>query len=83
MHLRNVEYIAKAVKCDVSPKAEKIINRINACDGFCPCVNPSQYEEGKDYRCPCSDMEKHLKEKGHCCCNLFIKKKPIWKFWGK
>ena len=64
MHERNVKYIAKALKCDVSPKADKIIKRIDACDGFCPCVDPKHYEEGKDYRCPCSDLEKHLKEKG-------------------
>lgn len=83
MHERNVKYIAKALKCDVSPKADKIIKRIDACDGFCPCVDPKHYEEGKDYRCPCSDLEKHLKEKGHCHCNLFLKKKSFWNFWEK
>lgn len=83
MHLKNVQYIAKALKCTINPKANKIIERINKNDGFCPCVAPYTYEEGKNYSCPCDDLENHLKKKGCCHCNLFIKKKPFWKFWSK
>ena len=85
MHKKNCEYIAKALDCTLNPKADKIIERININAGFCPCVPPSKMEKGKNYLCPCSDLEKHLKKQGHCHCNLFIakKKRPFWKFWEK
>lgn len=84
MHKKNVELIAKALKCTYNKKsANKIIDRININGGFCPCVTPNNYEEGKNYQCPCDDLVEHLKKNGKCHCNLFIKKKPFWKFWSK
>lgn len=41
-----------------------IINRINKCNGNCPCDNHSD-----DIHCPCSGY----RLEDHCCCNLYIK----------
>lgn len=41
-----------------------IINRINKCDGNCPCLNDSV-----DKHCPCSNY----REKDYCCCGLYTK----------
>ena len=42
-----------------------IVNRINKCNGECPCQNDS-----KDKHCPCSNY----RENDHCCCTLYLKK---------
>ena len=39
-----------------------IINRINKCEGNCPCMNDSE-----DKHCPCSNY----RLKDHCCCGLY------------
>lgn len=41
-----------------------IINRINKCNGECPCANTST-----DKHCPCSNY----RENDYCCCTLYIK----------
>ena len=41
-----------------------IINRINKCDGNCPCLNDS-----REKKCPCSNY----REKDYCCCGLYVK----------
>ena len=41
-----------------------IINRINKCNGECPCSNTSV-----DKHCPCSNY----REKDYCCCGLYVK----------
>ena len=42
-----------------------LVNRINKCDGECPCNNDSI-----DKKCPCSNY----REKDYCCCTLYIRK---------
>ena len=40
---------------------------------YCPCVNPSEYNE--DYICPCKDFRENVKGGEHCHCGLYIKEK--------
>lgn len=47
--------------------AIKIIERIVANDGYCPCSH--YYDE--DHICPCKD----LREYGQCHCNLYEEEK--------
>ena len=55
-----VELYAKAKGWELSPFADKIINRcLTACNGHCPC----------------GEHEHEIAEMGHCHCNLFIQKK--------
>ena len=53
----------------LSDMADKIVEAVNKCDGYCPCkINPRVL-------CPCPEHEEDVKEKGRCCCNLFVQKK--------
>ena len=64
-----VELYAKAKGYQLSPFADKIINRcLNATNGCCPCDVSRGY-------CPCSEHVKEVEENGHCHCNLFVSKK--------
>lgn len=64
-----VELYAKAKGYQLSPFADKIINRcLNATNGCCPCDVSRGY-------CPCSEHVKEVEENGHCHCNLFVKEK--------
>lgn len=67
------EKIAKSKGFELTPFADKIIARVNACGGYCPCISPKEREEHPEnnYECPCSLMEKDVKEKSRCHCNLF------------
>ena len=67
------EKIAKEKGFELTPFADKIIARVNTCGGYCPCISPKERDEHPEnnYECPCSLMEKDVKEFGHCHCNLF------------
>lgn len=52
----------------LSEHAEKIIKRIEACGGTCPCK-----ANDTTNICPCPNHKKEIEENGHCTCNLFIK----------
>ena len=42
---------------------------------YCPCRRISgDIEQDKKNICPCVYHLQEIKEKDHCCCNLFIKK---------
>lgn len=73
--LEDYQEIAKKKGFILSPHAEKIIARVNACNGYCPCVSPKEREAHPEnnYECPCSLMEEDVKETGHCHCNLFLR----------
>ncbi|MBP5469313.1 MAG: ferredoxin thioredoxin reductase catalytic beta chain [Candidatus Riflebacteria bacterium] len=45
---------------------EAIHKRLVATNGYCPCVP----EQNPDTICPC----KKMREEGHCCCTLYVKK---------
>ena len=49
-----------------SKVVESIQKRLVATNGHCPCVA----EQTDDTICPCKEM----REKGHCCCTLYVKK---------
>lgn len=59
----------------LTPYADKIIARVNANEGFCPCVSEEERNAHpeNDYHCPCSLCEKDVEETGHCHCHLFCK----------
>ena len=40
---------------------------------YCPCVNPSEYND--DYVCPCKDFKENVKPGESCHCGLYIKEK--------
>ena len=40
---------------------------------YCPCVNPSEYND--DYVCPCKDFKENVKPSESCHCGLYIKEK--------
>ena len=62
-----VELYANAKGYQLSPFAERIINRrLTACEGKCPCDVSRGF-------CPCGEHEKEIAEQGHCHCNLFVK----------
>jgi ferredoxin-thioredoxin reductase catalytic subunit len=44
---------------------DKILKRIKANNGFCPCVD----EKSNDTMCPCKDYQ----DTHDCHCNLYIK----------
>lgn len=73
--LEDYKKIAEEKGFILSPYAEKIIARVNANDGFCPCVSQKERESHPEnnYECPCSLMEKDVKEIGYCHCHLFLK----------
>ena len=45
-----------------------ILKRCENNDGLCPCVHNSEYYEGKDLHCPCTDY----KLKDVCACGLYV-----------
>ena len=47
---------------------EKILNRINKNEGYCPCNQGETPKE--DTKCPC----KKYREEQYCCCTLYVKK---------
>ena len=67
------EEIAKSKGFELTPFADKMIARVNACEGYCPCRTKDEIESHPEnnYECPCSMMEKDVKEKSRCHCNLF------------
>ena len=67
--------IASNLGFSLSKFADKIINRVNKNEGFCPCVSEKerQAHPENDYTCPCSLMIEDVKKQGHCHCHLFIK----------
>lgn len=74
--IKDCQEFAKDNGYELSPYAEKIINRTNLNNGFCPCVSAKEREEHPevDYECPCSLVHKDIKEFGHCHCNLYVAK---------
>lgn len=75
MNLTREDYeeIAKSKGFELTPFADKIIARVNACGGYCPCISPKEREEHPEnnYECPCSLMEKDVREHNYCHCRLF------------
>lgn len=73
--LEDYKEIAERKGFILSPHAEKIIARVNACNGYCPCRTKQEIvaHPENDYECPCSMMEEDVKEWGHCCCHLFLR----------
>ncbi len=67
------EKIAEEKGFELTPFADKIIARVNACGGYCPCISPKEREEHPEnnYICPCSLMEKDVREHNYCHCRLF------------
>lgn len=61
-----VELYAKAKGYQLSPHADKIINRCMACNGCCPCDVSRGF-------CPCGEHEHEIEENGRCHCTLFMK----------
>ena len=59
----------------LTPYADKIIARVKANDGFCPCKSEEERKAHPEnnYACPCSLLSKYIQESGRCCCNLFYK----------
>lgn len=68
--------IADNLDFELSPYAEKIINRVDLNFGYCPCVSEAEREAHpeNDYQCPCSLMVNDVKTKGQCHCRLFVQK---------
>jgi len=52
---------------ELSEHAEKIYEALQRRDGNCPC-------RVENHQCPCVYHLKEIEDKGHCHCNLFIKK---------
>lgn len=67
------EKIAEEKGFELTPFADKIIARVNMCNGYCPCVSPKEREAHPEnnYMCPCSLMEKDVREHNYCHCRLF------------
>lgn len=63
---RLLQKIADAKDLVLGGCCDKIIQRMIACDGLCPC-NPSEH-------CPCPTMEEDVEKNGKCHCSLFQKK---------
>jgi len=68
-HFKHIlDLYAKSNEYELSPFADKIINRtLNVCEGKCPCDMSRGF-------CPCGEHKKEIEEQGHCHCNLFLKK---------
>lgn len=69
------EAFAVHLELKLTPYADKIIARVKANDGFCPCKSEEERKAHpeNDYKCPCSLLSKYIQESGRCCCNLFCK----------
>lgn len=71
------QYEDFAVQCGLklTPYADKIIARVKANDGFCPCVSEEERKAHPEnsYLCPCSLLSKDIQETGYCHCHLFCK----------
>lgn len=67
------EKIAKEKGFELTPFADKIIARVNACEGYCPCRTKDEIKNHPEnnYECPCSMMEKDVREHNYCHCRLF------------
>lgn len=72
--LEDYKEIAERKGFILSPHAEKIIARVNACNGYCPCRTKQEIEDHPEnnYECPCSMMEEDVREYRHCHCRLFM-----------
>ena len=59
----------------LTPYADKIIARVNANEGFCPCISEEERNAHpeNDYHCPCSLCAKDIEETGYCHCHLLCK----------
>lgn len=69
------EKIAEENGWKLTPYADKIIARVNANEGFCPCKSEEERKEHPEnnYLCPCSLCEKDIEETNFCHCHLFCK----------
>ena len=74
--LEKCKKFAESKGYELSSFAEKIVSRAIANNGFCPCVSEEERKQHPEnnYQCPCSLLEKDIKEMGHCHCMLYIKK---------
>jgi ferredoxin-thioredoxin reductase catalytic subunit len=64
---RVLSKFAESKDLRLSDNWEKIVNAIIRNSGNCPCRSAM-------VRCPCPFVLDDIALKGHCCCNLFIKK---------
>lgn len=71
------EQYAKEHNLELSKFTDKVIARVNASDGYCPCKvaiwKKTKPEELDKIICPCSEHLKEIEETGHCHCFLFVK----------
>lgn len=61
----------------VDPVAmERICRALPTTNGVCPCktFRATTPELVKALTCPCTEMEDEIKEKGRCCCGIYLKK---------
>ena len=63
---------------ELTDKAEKIIQMIDRCDGYCPCklalwekARPNELDK---IICPCGEHKKEIEKDNFCHCHLFKKK---------
>jgi len=67
---------------ELTDKAEKVMELVDKCQGFCPCRYTMWKNQGKtddemkDIECPCIFIKEDMQHtKKHTChCNLFKKK---------
>lgn len=81
LHTREwYENYAKENGYELTDKAEKVLNAVSKCYGFCPCrymiwKKTKSDEEMKQIQCPCIFIEEDMKDNnGNCHCFLFKKK---------
>jgi len=74
----NIHAHAVKIKCNVNIAIFKGLKAMKDQYGqyYCPCRNIENIPEEKRaaFICPCQFHQKEIKSKGHCHCNLFIKK---------
>ena len=74
------EAYAKENGYELTDRAEKVIEAVAKCDGYCPCryaiwKKTKTPQEMEAIRCPCIFMEEDMNENnGNCHCFLFKRK---------
>ena len=69
----NVDEYLEKHNMELNPNrkvVESIKGMLTMTKGYCPCV----MEKTDDSICPC----KNMREKGKCCCKLYIKKEESY-----